>query len=307
VKLRHLSRRAALVPLAGAIFAIVLGACASGKQVTPSPQSSSAASAAPSAVAAPARPTILLATTTSTQDSGLLDVLIPDFEKRTGYQVKTSAVGTGAALAIGAKGDADVVLVHAPKNEKAFMAAGNGSRRLFVMHNDFIIVGPPADPAGIKGKTAVEALKAIAAAKSPFVSRGDNSGTDILEKDLWKQAGIAPAAPWYIQAATGMGQTLQIASEKHAYTMTDRATYLARKAQLDLAILVEGDVPLLNYYHVMPVNPTKFPKVNVAGGNAFADYLVSPEGQKLIASFGVAKYGAPLFFADAGKTDPTGP
>ena len=297
---RAVPRRSRLVPVLLVLLGLVLGACASGQQVTPSPQASAAASA-------PSRPTILLATTTSTQDSGLLDVLIPDFERRTGYAVKTSAVGTGAALAIGAKGDADVVLVHAPKNEKAFMVAGNGSRRLFVMHNDFIVVGPPSDPAAIKGRNAVQALTTIAAAKSPFVSRGDNSGTDILEKDLWKQAGIAPAAPWYIQAATGMGQTLQIASEKRAYTITDRATYLARKAQLELAILVDGDPPLLNYYHVMPVDPKKFPKVNAAGGNAFADYLVSPEAQKLIAAFGVEKYGQPLFFADAGKTDPTGP
>lgn len=270
------------------VLGLALGACASGKQ-------------------ADRGPTILLATTTSTQDSGLLDVLIPDFERRTGYSVKTSAVGTGAALAIGAKGDADVVLVHAPKNEKEFMAAGNGSRRLLVMHNDFIFVGPPSDPATVKGRTAVQALRTIATAKSPFVSRGDNSGTDILEKDLWKQAGITPVAPWYIEAATGMGQTLQIASEKRAYTITDRATYLARKAQLDLAILVDNDPPLLNYYHVMPVEPKKFPKVNAAGGNAFADYLVSPEAQQLIAAFGVAKYGQPLFFADAGTTDPTGP
>lgn len=283
-----------------AILGLILGACSSGQQVTPSPQIS-----AP--VAAPARPTVLLATTTSTQDSGLLDVLIPDFERRTGYSVKTSAVGTGAALAIGAKGDADVVLVHAPKNEKEFMAAGNGTRRLFVMHNDFIVVGPPADPAAIKGRTAVAALSRIASATSPFISRGDNSGTDILEKDLWKQAAIVPAAPWYVQAATGMGQTLQIASEKRAYTITDRATFLARKAQLELVVLVDNDPPLLNYYHVIPVDPNKFPKVNAAGGAAFADYLVSPEAQKLIASFGLAKYGQPLFFADAGTTDPTGP
>ena len=300
MNLRPVHRRTRLVPLAILVLGLLTSACASGQQLTPSPQASTA-------VGAPARPTILLATTTSTQDSGLLDVLIPDFEKRTGYSIKTSAVGTGAALAIGAKGDADVVLVHAPKNEKEFMAAGNGSRRLFVMHNDFIIVGPASDPAAIKGRNAVQALTAIAATQKPFISRGDNSGTDILEKDLWKQAGIAPTAPWYIQAATGMGQTLQIASEKRAYTITDRATYLARKAQLELAIQVDGDPPLLNYYHVMPVDPKKFPKVNAAGGNVFADYLVSPEAQTLIASFGVDKYGQPLFFADAGKTDPTGP
>ncbi|HUQ17341.1 MAG TPA: substrate-binding domain-containing protein [Candidatus Saccharimonadales bacterium] len=281
-------RGARLAALALAILGLAVGACVPGTQ-------------------ADRGPAILLATTTSTQDSGLLDVLISDFERRTGYRVKTSAVGTGAALAIGAKGDADVVLVHAPKVEREFMAAGNGSRRLLVMHNDFIFVGPPADPARVKGRTAVGALRTIATAKSPFVSRGDNSGTDILEKDLWTQAGITPVAPWYIEAATGMGQTLQIASEKRAYTITDRGTYLARRAQLELAILVDDDPPLRNYYHVIPVDPKKFPKVNAVGGNALADYLISPEAQQLIAAFGIAKYGQPLFFADAGTTDPTGP
>jgi len=247
-----------------------------------------------------------LATTTSTQDSGLLDVLIPDFEKKTGYKVKTSAVGTGAALAIGARGDADVVLVHAPSLEADFMKQGNGDRRLFVMHNDFIVVGPPSDPAAIKGKPVLDALKALAAAQATFISRGDNSGTDVLEKSLWKQAGITPAKPWYLEAATGMGQTLQIASEKNAYTITDRATYLSQKAHLQLDIVNGGDPPLLNYYHVITVNPTKFPKVNNAGANAFADYLIHPDTQKIIAAFGVDKYGQQLFFPDAGKPDPTG-
>lgn len=286
------------VPLLLAILGLTLGACAGGVQVTPSPRPG---------VAAPGRATLFLATTTSTQDSGLLDVLIPDFERRTGYAVKTVAVGTGAALAIGAKGDADVVLVHAPKVEKEFMSAGNGSRRLLVMHNDFILVGPPSDPAAVKGRRAVAALAAIAATQQAFISRGDNSGTDILEKDLWKQAGIVPAGSWYVQAGTGMGLTLQIASEKRAYTITDRGTYLARKSQLDLVIQVDSDPPLLNYYHVIPVDQKKFPKVNAAGANAFADYLVSPEAQGLIAGFGVDRFGQPLFFPDAGTTDPTGP
>ena len=260
-----------------------------------------------SATVPPARPELLLATTTSTQDSGLLDALIPDFEKKTGYKVKTSAVGTGAALAIGARGDADVVLVHAPSLELDFMKQGNGDRRLFVMHNDFILVGPSSDPAKVKGKPVLDALKAIASAQSSFISRGDNSGTDVLEKSLWKQAGIAPAKPWYVEAATGMGQTLTIASEKIAYTITDRSTYIANKARLQLDILNSGDPPLLNYYHVITVSPTKFPKVNLAGANAFADYLVHPDTQKLIAAFGVDKYGVQLFFPDAGKPDPTGP
>jgi tungstate transport system substrate-binding protein len=254
----------------------------------------------------PASRTILLATTTSTQDSGLLDVLVPDFEKKTGYQVKTSAVGTGAALAIGARGDADVLLVHAPSLEADFMKAGNGGRRLFVMHNDFIVVGPPSDPAKIKGKLVLDALKTIAAAQAPFISRGDNSGTDVLEKSLWKQAGLAPAKPWYVEAATGMGQTLTIASEKNAYTITDRSTYLSQKARLQLDILNGGDPPLLNYYHVITVNAAKFPKVNIAGANAFADYLVHPDTQKIIAAFGIDKLGQQLFFPDAGKPDPNG-
>ncbi|HTH71616.1 MAG TPA: substrate-binding domain-containing protein [Candidatus Saccharimonadales bacterium] len=283
------------------IAGLLLAACAAPAAQAPAAQPSASFSPSPS----PARPDLLLATTTSTQDSGLLDVLIPDFEKKTGYKVKTSAVGTGAALAIGARGDADVVLVHAPSLEKDFMTQGNGDRRLFVMHNDFIVVGPPADPAKIKGKPVLDALKALAAAQATFISRGDNSGTDVLEKSLWKQAGITPAKPWYVEAATGMGQTLQIASEKNAYTIADRATYLAQKSHLQLDIINGGDPPLLNYYHVITVNPTKFPKVNLAGANAFADYLVHPDTQKIIAAFGLDKFGQQLFFPDAGKPDPT--
>ena len=262
--------------------------------------------AGPSTTPPAASRTILLATTTSTQDSGLLDVLVPDFEKKTGYRVKTSAVGTGAALAIGARGDADVVLVHAPSLETDFMKAGNGERRLFVMHNDFIMVGPPSDPAKLKGKPVLDALRALALAQAPFISRGDNSGTDVLEKSLWKQAGLSPVKPWYVEAATGMGQTLQIASEKNAYTITDRATYLSQKSHLQLDIQNGGDPPLLNYYHVITVSPTKFPKVNAAGANAFADYLVHPDTQKIIAAFGLDKYGQQLFFPDAGKPEPSG-
>jgi tungstate transport system substrate-binding protein len=295
--------------LAVAVLAVWLaagcGAAAApaGTATTPQPASrTTTLTPSPS----PARAELLLATTTSTQDSGLLDVLIPDFEKKTGYKVKTSAVGTGAALAIGARGDADVVLVHAASLEQDFMKQGNGDRRIFIMHNDFIVVGPPSDPAKVKGRPVLEALKSIAAAQAPFISRGDNSGTEVLEKSLWKQAGITPAKPWYVEAATGMGQTLTIASEKTAYTVTDRATYLARKASLRLALLNDGDPPLLNYYHVITVNPTKFPKVNSAGANAFADYLIHPDTQKLIGSFGLDKYGQQLFFPDAGKPDPTG-
>ena len=255
------------------------------------------------ASAGPERPEILLATTTSTQDSGLLDALIPDFEKRTGYRVKTTAVGTGAALAIGARGDADVVLVHAPSAEKPFMEAGNGTRRLLVMHNDFVLVGPPNDPASVRGMKVLDALRAIAQDGATFISRGDESGTHILEKALWKQAALQPGGDWYVEAATGMGQTLTIASEKRAYTIADRGTYLARRPALELAILVEKDPPLINIYHVITVNGGKFPRVNSAGADAFADFLVSPEAQKTIGEFGVEKFGEPLFFPDAGKRE----
>jgi len=249
------------------------------------------------------RPEVLLATTTSFQDSGLLDILSADFQKHTPYRLRATAVGTGAALAIGARGDADVVFVHAPNEELAYMQQGNGDRRLLVMHNDFVLVGPPADPARVRGKNVFDALRAIAASQATFISRGDKSGTDIFEKNLWKQTGIAPAGSWYVEAATGMGQTLTITSEKRAYTLSDRGTFLVRQGQIEVQILVQRDPPLINVYHVITVNPRKFPKVNAAGANAFADYLVSAETQRLIASFGVEKYGEPLFFPDAGKSD----
>jgi tungstate transport system substrate-binding protein len=249
------------------------------------------------------RAQVLLATTTSFQDSGLLDALSADFQKRSSYRLRATAVGTGAALAIGARGDADVVFVHAPNEELVFMGDGNGDRRLLVMHNDFVLLGPPADPAHVGGKNIFEALRQVASAGATFISRGDKSGTDIFEKNLWKQAGVAPSAPWYVEAATGMGQTLTIASEKRGYTLSDRGTFLARRAQLELGIAVQRDPPLMNVYHVITVSPRKFPRVNASGANAFADYLVSAEAQRLIASFGVDKYGEQLFVPDAGKTD----
>lgn len=283
------SRRRILAILALSLLVACGGAGAPLESATPRP--------------APAGPNVLLATTTSTQDSGLLDVLVPDFERTTGYKVKATAVGTGAALALGAAGDADVLLVHAPAQEREFMATGAGERRLLVMHNDFVLVGPPEDPAGIKGRSALDALRAIAAAKSSFISRGDRSGTDTLEKTLWKQTGLVPAAPWYIESGTGMGQTLRVASEKSAYTITDRATYLANRAGLVLAVLAERDPALLNVYHVITVSAARFPKVNAEGANALAEYLVSAEAQRLIAEFGREKFGEPLFFPDAGKRE----
>jgi tungstate transport system substrate-binding protein len=252
--------------------------------------------------AADERP-IILATTTSTQDSGLLDMLVPMFEKKTGIHVKTIAIGTGQALALGARGEADVVLCHAPELEKKYVADGSMIDRRIVMHNDFVFVGPPADPAHVRGSNqAVVVLKKIADAKATFVSRGDNSGTDILEKKLWKASGVDPrGASWYLEAGQGMGATLRLASEKRAYTISDRGTYVAQRKTVELDILSQGDAELRNVYHVMLVNPAKFPKVNQSGGKAFADFLVSAESQDAIRDFGRDKFGEPLFFPDAGK------
>lgn len=249
--------------------------------------------------------TIILATTTSTQDSGLLDELLPVFEKDTGYFVKTISVGSGQAMKMGEKGEADVLLVHSPDAEKKMVEQGFAINRRLVMHNDFIIVGPAADPAKIKdAKTSREAMKRIATANALFMSRGDNSGTHALEKKLWKSMEFNPEGQkWYQQTGLGMGQTLNVAAEKKGYTITDRATYLALKKGLGLDILVEGDASLLNIYHVMEVNPAKWPKVNAAGARSFADYIVSKKAQEVIKSFGVKKFGAPLFFPDAGKKD----
>ena len=249
--------------------------------------------------------TIILATTTSTQDSGLLDVLLPIFEKKTGYFVKTIAVGSGQAMAMGQKGEADVLLVHSPDAEKKFMAEGYGINRKLVMHNDFIVVGPAEDPAKIKGlKSSQEAFKKVASAMALFVSRGDNSGTDAKEKAIWKAAGIKPEGEkWYQQTGLGMGQTLNVAAEKKGYTLSDRATYLAMKKNLNLDILVEGDAILLNIYHVIEVNPAKWPKVNTAGAKAFSDFMISGETQDVIKAFGVDKFGSSLFFPDAGKKE----
>ncbi len=247
---------------------------------------------------------VILSTTTSTQDSGLLDVLVPMFEKKTGYTLKTISVGTGQALALGAKGEADVCLVHAPDSERKYVADGLLFNRRLVMHNDFIIVGPTEDPARIRGiASAVDAFKRIAEAKATFVSRGDNSGTHQLEKRLWKEAKLEPAGAWYLQAGQGMGATLGIASEKRAYTLTDRGTSLAFKKRVQLVNLVEKDRILLNIYSVLEANASRFPRVNAAGGKAFADFMVSKEAQDVIKTFGVDRYGEPLFFPDAGKRE----
>jgi tungstate transport system substrate-binding protein len=260
--------------------------------------------------AEPTQKNVILSTTTSTQDSGLLGVLVPLFEKQTGYSVKTVSVGTGQALALAAKGDADVVLVHAPTLEKQYVAEGKLLNRRLVMYNDFVIIGPKEDPAKVRSsKSASGALKAIEQAKVSFVSRGDNSGTHILEKSLWKAAGIEPKGSWYIETGQGMGATLGIANGRNAYTLTDRGTYLALRNgvsplrnRVSLRILIEGDRALLNIYSVVEVNPANGPRINSVGGKAFADFMVAPETQNVIRNFG-KKFGQSLFIPVAGKKE----
>jgi tungstate transport system substrate-binding protein len=239
---------------------------------------------------------VILATTTSTADTGLLDALSPLFKHATGYTLKPIAVGSGAALELGKRGEADVVLAHSPAAEQTFMEEGYGSERRTVMFNDFVIVGPEDDPAGIAGNpSAVEAMRQIADSQSRFVSRGDESGTNALELRLWKQAGIEPAGEWYIESGTGMGETLTIANERGAYTITDRGTYLALRDRLALPILVEGDKALINIYHVITLNPANGPNINSEGGEAFLTFLLDPATQKFIGEFGIDEFGEPLF------------
>jgi tungstate transport system substrate-binding protein len=239
---------------------------------------------------------VILATTTSTADTGLLDALGPLFKDATGYTLKPIAVGSGAALELGKRGEADVVLAHSPAAEQTFMEEGYGSERRTVMFNDFVIVGPEDDPAGIAGNpSAVEAMRQIADSQSRFVSRGDESGTNALELRLWKQAGIEPAGEWYIESGTGMGETLTIANERGAYTITDRGTYLALRDRLALPILVEGDKALINIYHVITLNPANGPNINSEGGEAFMTFLLDPATQTFIGEFGIDEFGEPLF------------
>jgi tungstate transport system substrate-binding protein len=225
------------------------------------------------------------------------------FEKATGYSVKTISVGTGQALALAARGEADVTLAHAPTLEKKYVDEGKMQNRRLVMYNDFVVIGPAEDPARVKGLSAAEGLRRIAGAEARFVSRGDKSGTHLLEQALWKQAGIAPKAPWYIESGQGMGQTLSIANDRRAYTLTDRGTYLAFQKRVELPILVEKDRPLLNIYSVMEVNPANGPRVNVTAGKAFADFMLSPAVQGVIRTFGVDKNGQPLFVPIAGQRE----
>ena len=249
---------------------------------------------------------ILLATTTSTRDAGLLDSLLPVFERQTGYQVKVVAVGSGQALELGRRGDADLVLSHAPEAERALLDSGYFVSRRLVMHNDFLIVGPPDDPAGLRGTSdAAAALRRIRVRRAQFVSRGDRSGTHQRELALWKSAGSAPPVgeDWYLESGQGMGATLQMADQKQAYTLTDRATYLAWRDQLQLVPLAQGDPLLYNVYHVLELDPGRAPRANVTDARALADFFVAPDTQRLIGQFGRSRFGQPLFVPDAGKVD----
>lgn len=269
-----------------------------------------AAAPAPAPTAVPKGPPreMILSTTTSTNDSGLLPVILPDFEAKYNATVKVVAVGTGAAIKLGQDGNADVVLVHARAQEDDFVKSGFGINRRDVMYNDFILVGPAADPAKVGGLPSVaEALKRIAAASANFISRGDKSGTNTKELELWKAAGIEPAGAWYAAIGQGMGPTLVASNEKSAYTLTDRATWLAQAAKLQgLKVLVGGnsiaenkDKALLNPYGVIPVNPAKYPSIKADLGEAFAAWITSLPVQEKIAAFGKTEYGQPLFYSDS--------
>jgi tungstate transport system substrate-binding protein len=281
------------------LLASILVGCGS----TPEPAQAPEPTAPPPTEAAqPAEPAkLMLATTTSTENSGLLDYLLPFFEKEYNVTVEVIAVGTGQALQLGEDGNADVLMVHARAREDAFMDAGHGVRREDLMYNDFVIVGPEADPAGIQGMDeAPKALSMVAKAQAPFVSRGDDSGTHTKEKAIWAEADVEPAGDWYISAGQGMGAVLTMADEQQAYTLSDRATYLARTLEgTELVILVEGDPILFNPYGVMAVNPDKNPQINNELANQFIDWLVSLPAQEKIAQFGVAEFGAPLFTPDS--------
>lgn len=266
-----------------------------------------------SAAGPSAERSLVLATTTSTQDSGLLDELLPVFTADTGWEVKAVAVGSGAAIEMGRRGEADVLLVHSPAAEEELMASGvTGSRRL-VMHNDFVLLGPAADPAGIRGAGSVEAVSRVAAAQAVFVSRGDDSGTNAKEDALWSAAAVTPGGDWYQETGQGMGATLRVASELGGYTLSDRATFLAQRDTLGrasaaggraLEVLSEGDPGLLNVYHVIEMTTRAGDRVQPDGAAAFADWIVSAPAQEMIGGFGTAEFGQPLFTPDAGK-DPS--
>jgi tungstate transport system substrate-binding protein len=245
---------------------------------------------------------VVLATTTSVRDAGLLQAILPVFEREAGLRVKVIAVGSGQAMELGRRGEADILILHDPRGEQAFMAEGLGIRRAPLMHNEFVVVGPPQDPAGIGAlPTATQALRSIARARARFLSRGDRSGTHVKESALWEAVGVQPEGTWHLESGQGMGATLQIANELNAYTLTDLGTFLAHKSPLDMRILVDGDPILHNPYHLVLPHPERFPWINQAGAQALLDHLVSPETQSAIQRFGREQFGRSLFLPDAAK------
>lgn len=244
---------------------------------------------------------VVLATTTSVRDAGLLEALLPPFERQTGYTVKVIAVGSGQAMELGRRGEADLLLLHDPAGEERFIADGYGIERRALMHNEFFLVGPDADPAGARGTDVVAAFRAIARAQATFVSRGDRSGTNVKEQTIWSRAGIEPAGSWYLESGQGMGATLVIADQLRAYTLTDVATFLGHQYPLTLVPIVQGDSLLRNPYHVIIENPERFPDVNLAGARALWSYFLSPEVQARIGEFRKVELGRAIFVPDGSR------
>ncbi len=247
---------------------------------------------------------IILSTTTSTENSGLLDYILPDFTEKTGIEAKVVAVGTGKALQMGRDGEADVLLVHAKSSEEEFVKEGHGTERYDVMYNDFVIIGPQDDPVQVETKVkenVLDAFKIIYEGKYKFVSRGDDSGTHKKEKAFWEELDLKPEGDWYVSTGKGMGDVIQMTDEMAGYTMSDRATYLSMKDKIDLKVVIEGDSKLFNQYGVIPVNPDKTDRINNAGAKAFVEWILSEDTQKLIGEFGKEKFGEALFIPNANK------
>lgn len=260
--------------------------------------------AASCGVAGPSeRREVLLATTTSVQDSGLLDAIVPAFERASGYRLRATAQPTAAALRIAAEGQADVVLVHEPRQERAFMAAGYGRRRELVMYNNFVLVGPPSDPAGVRGGDLVGAFRGIAAARAPFISRGDRSGTDVAEKATWARAEVVPEGGWYVRSGVGQGQALVVASERKAYMLVDRGTFTSQRSGLALDVIVAPRPPLLNLYHAIAVEPARVGRGATPAADALIAFLLSPDGQRVIGEHGRRRFATTLFVPAAGADE----